>query len=145
MYQQLNTTQKLLRSISAASLILGLAATPGLAQAENWYGGASVGQSKAKDIGTCDLDITCSSDDTDTGWKIYGGYQFHPNGAIEIGYVDLGKFTASGTDSFLGAVSADWKANGFTAALVGSLPVGQNFGLMGKLGLFHWNLDANVS
>jgi OOP family OmpA-OmpF porin len=135
---------KLLQSFSAAVLILGLAAIPSMAQAENWYAGASAGQSKAKDI-VCDLDITCSSDDTDTGWKIYGGYQFHPNGAIEFGYVDLGKFEGSGTDSFLGNVSVDYKASGFTAALVGSLPIGQNFGLMGKLGMFHWDVDVNAS
>ena len=135
---------KLLQSFSAAVLILGLAAIPTMAQAEEWYGGASVGQSKAKDI-ICDLDITCSSDDTDTGWKIYGGYQFNPNGAIEFGYVDLGKVKASGTDSFLGVASIDWETSGITAALVGSLPVGQNFGLMGKLGLFHWDLDVNAS
>jgi OOP family OmpA-OmpF porin len=143
MYQQLNTTQKLLRSISAASLILGLAATPGLAQAENWYGGASVGQSKANVI--CDLNITCSSDDTDTGWKIYGGYHFNPKGAIEFGYVDLGKAKLSGTDIFLGSASADWETSGFTVALAGFIPVSQNFAFMGKLGLFHWNLDVNVS
>lgn len=135
---------KFLQSFSAAVLILGLAAIPSMVQAEAWYAGASVGQSKAKGI-ICDLDITCSSDDTDTGWKIYGGYQFNPNGAVEFGYVDLGKVKASGTDSFLGAASIDWEASGFTAALVGSLPVGQNFGLMGKLGLFHWDLDANAS
>jgi OOP family OmpA-OmpF porin len=135
---------KLLPSFSAAVLILGLAAVPSMVQAENWYAGASAGQSKA-DIGDCDLDISCSSDDTDTGWKIYGGYQFNPNGAIEFGYVDLGKAKASGTDSFLGVTSVDWETTGFTAALVGSLPVGQNFGLMGKLGLFHWDLDVNVS
>lgn len=135
---------KLMHSLSMAVLTLGLAAIPQMVQAAEWYGGASVGQSKAKDI-VCDLDITCSSDDTDTGWKIYGGYQFNPNGAIEFGYVDLGKAKISGTDSFLGATSASWETTGLTAALVGSMPVGQNVGLIGKLGLFNWDLDLNVS
>jgi len=146
MFTQPDTSRhnNLLRSLSATVLILGLAATPAKAQAAEWYGGASVGQSKAKDI-VCDLDITCSSDDTDTGWKIYGGYQFNPNGAIEFGYVDLGKATFSGTDSFLGVTSASFETSGLTAALVGTMPVGQNVGLMGKLGLFHWNLDVNAS
>jgi OOP family OmpA-OmpF porin len=136
---------KLLQSFSAAVLILGLAAIPSMAQAENWYAGASAGQSKVQDMIECDLDISCSSDDTDTGWKIFGGYQFNPNGAVEFGYVDLGKFVASGTDSFLGDVSFDAKPSGFTAALVGSLPIGQNFGLMGKVGMFFWDVDVNAS
>jgi OOP family OmpA-OmpF porin len=146
MFTQHDTSRydKLMHGLSAAVLILGLAAIPQMAQAEGWYGGASLGQSKAKDI-TCDLDITCSSDDTDTGWKIYGGYQFNPNGAIEFGYVDLGKAKLNGTDSFLGATSADWETSGFTVALAGFIPVSQNFAFMGKVGLFNWDLDVNVS
>jgi OmpA-OmpF porin, OOP family len=59
--------------------------------------------------------------------------------------VDLGKFMASGTDNFLGNASFDAKSSGVTAALVGSLPNGQNFGLMGKLGMFFWDANVNAS
>jgi len=133
----------LLPSRSAAVLILGLAVIPTVAQAENWYAGVSVGQSEA-DIGACDLDISCSKDETDTGVKVFAGYQFNPNGAFEFGYVDLGKFKASGVDSFFGNASIDWEASGFTATVVGTLPVNQNFALMGKLGIFFWDLDIHA-
>jgi len=133
-----------LPSLSAAVLILGLAAIPTNAQAENWYAGASVGQSKADIDLTCDLDISCNKDEDDTGFKIFGGYQFNPNGAIEFGYVDLGKFKASGKDSSLGNVSLDWEPSGFTFAVVGTLPIGQNFGLMGKVGIFFWDMDLHA-
>jgi len=131
-------------SFLVAVLILGLAAKPSMAQAENWYAGASVGQSKADIDLTCDLDISCSKDEDDTGFKIFGGYEFNPNGAIEFGYVDLGKFKASGKDSFLGNASLDWEPSGFTFAVVGTLPIGQNFGLTGKVGIFFWDMDLHA-
>jgi len=133
-----------LPGISVAVLILGLAAAPSMARAENWYAGASVGQSKADIDITCDLDISCSKDEDDTGLKIFGGYQFNPSGAIEFGYVDLGKFKASGKDNILGNASLDWEPSGFTFAVVGTLPIGQNFGLIGKVGIFFWDMDLHA-
>jgi OOP family OmpA-OmpF porin len=77
-----------------------------IAQAEGWYGGVGFGNSKIKDDTFCsdasslfDPGSSCSSDDTDTGWKVFIGNQFNKNAAIEFGYIDLGKTTgnASGT------------------------------------------------
>lgn len=114
-----------------------------IAQAQGWYAGVGFGQSKG-DI-ECDLDITCDSDDTDTAWKLFAGNQFSPNVAVEFGYVDLGEFKASGTDSFLGSTSLDLEATGFNVALAGFLPVGNTVNLLGKVGLFLWDLDASAS
>jgi OOP family OmpA-OmpF porin len=113
------------------------------AHAQGWYAGVGFGQSKV-DI-TCDLDITCSDDDTDTGWKLYVGNQFSPNAAVEFGYLDMGEAKMSGTDSFLGATNVSWEVTGFNAALVGFLPAGNTVNLLGKVGLFLWDMDVSVS
>ena len=55
-------------------------------------------QSKLKDACT-DLPSGLSCSDTDTAWKIFGGYQFSRYFAAELGYNDFGKATASGVIS----------------------------------------------
>src|SRR5690242_14187948 len=66
-----------------------------------WYIGASLGKAKAK---IDDAKITSSllrsgfttssisDDDSATGYKLFGGYQFNPNFALEGGYFSLGRF-----------------------------------------------------
>jgi OOP family OmpA-OmpF porin len=115
------------------------------AQAQGWYGGVGFGQSKVEDFFICDLDISCSSDDTDSGWKLFVGNQFSPNAAVEFGYLDLGEFKISGNDSFLGSTSLTVEASGFNVALAGFLPVGNTVNLLGKVGLFLWDVDASAS
>ena len=116
-----------------------------LAQAEGWYAGVGFGQSKVKDFVECDLDISCSADDTDSGWKLYLGNQFNQNVAVEFGYVDLGQTKASGTDSFLGTASLEFDVKGFDVAVVGLLPVSKQFNVLGKVGLFRWDVDVDAS
>jgi OOP family OmpA-OmpF porin len=134
---------KLWRVLLVGIFSITSVAISSIAQAQGWYAGVGFGQSKV-DI-ECDLDITCSSDDTDTGWKLFAGNQFSPNAAVEFGYVDLGQMKASGTDSFLGITSVDLESTGFNLALVGFLPVGNTVNLMGKVGFFRWDLDVNAS
>ena len=112
------------------------------ASAEEWYGAASLGQTKIQENVCGDLSALgyrpCSEDLTDTGLKLAIGNQFTPNAALEFGYADLGegKVTAAG-------VSCKVDANGFGASLVGSLPVANQFSFTGRVGLFFW--DANVT
>jgi OOP family OmpA-OmpF porin len=134
---------KLCRILLAGVFSATSIAVSSVAQAQGWYGGVGFGQSKVDIV--CDLDITCDSDDTDTGWKLFVGNQFNPNVAVEFGYVDLGQAKGSGTDSFLGISSVDFESTGFNLALVGFLPVGNSVNLMGKLGIFRWDMDVNAS
>lgn len=125
-----------LRVVSA--LALGIAVTP-IAHAEGGYAGVGFGQTSV-DV-DCILDISCSADDSDTALKIFGGYQFNPNFAIELGYYDLGEAKLTGTDSFLGFTRARAEASGINFAVVGSFPVTERFTLMGKAGFFRWEVD----
>ncbi len=115
------------------------------------YVGASVGQSKYKD--TCNdaaaSGFIGSCDDSDTGWKLFGGYQFTPNWGVEGFYADLGTTKATGTVVVVVppptpvAITAEGEATVLGVAVTGTLPLGDKFGVFGKLGFHYW--DAKVT
>lgn len=106
-----------------------------------FYAGASIGQSKFK--GACDSEpgTTISNcKDTDTAWKIFGGYEFTPNLAVELGYNDFGRISGDATvvvggSTFTG--SAKIEATAFELTGIGTLPLGHQFSLYGKLGVYY--------
>lgn len=119
-----------------------------------WYAGAGAGKARVTedmcsgsadffDVGTS----SCSDEDTSTSWKVFGGYQFHPNAAAEFGYVDLGKSEVSARGTVLGVDSSlggDWEPKGFTLGIVGNFPVGNGFELLGKVGFLRWDVDLSA-
>ena len=108
--------------------MLGAAA----AHAEGLSVGGSLATSRWKgdDIGGL------STDKSSTGGKLYGGYSFTPNFGLEAGYATLGKF-----ESAAGSVKAD----GFYADAVGTLPLGNGFSALGRVGLFNGKLDSSLA
>ena len=52
-----------------------------------WYIGGAFGQTEV----ALDCAGTTACDDSDSGWKIFAGYQFNRNFAVELGYGDLGR------------------------------------------------------
>lgn len=113
-------------------------------------GGQSITQADGGDISSAlssaGLAPTGSTlDDTDTGWKLYLGYQFNPNFAVEGGYVDLGKFNFSSTTAG-GSLSGELKTkNGAFIDAVGIIPLQNNFSIFGKLGLYSIKSELNGS
>jgi OOP family OmpA-OmpF porin len=116
------------RSFGALAL-LALSAGPMAAHAEGWYAGVGVGQADWDLIG-----------EEDTSMKLFGGYGFNPNIAVEFGYLDLGEAEISG-----GGASASATADGFTLAGVGMFPVSSNVNILAKIGLFNWDAEAEVN
>ena len=141
------------KNFSAAIVAVAMAAaTPALAQLTptspdlGFYGGVAVGQAKFKDgcTGITGTGFAGGCDDKDTAWKVFGGYQFHRNVAVELGYVDFGEATASGTLFGVPATaSADAKALELTA--VGILPFTQQLSAYGKAGAYRWDVDARAT
>ena len=127
----MNTT----KVIGALLLSMGLAGT---AAAENsFYAGASVGTSS---IDACDsagaLGLT-ACDDSDTGWKIFGGYNLSDNLAVEGAWTDLGEMTASAP-----GITGGLEASGFIVDAKGTLPLNEQFGVFAKLGFMMWDADG---
>lgn len=127
----------LLKKATQIALAAGMAFSlaPAAQAANNWYLGAGVGYS---DIDICNgVPGGVSCDDNDTGWKLYGGYSFNDNIAVELGWVNLGEATVSG-----GGLNASAEADGWELSVLLGGKVTQNLSLYGKLGAFRWDVDA---
>ncbi len=126
--------KKLLLILTALALT-GLSG-PAFAQAnEGWYAGVSVGSSEVEDFCT-GIPAGSTCDDSDTGFKLFGGKQFSKNWGSEFGFVDLGEATFFGP--ILGfPANVKLEADGFFLAGTGTIPFGQKekFALFGKLGV----------
>jgi OmpA-OmpF porin, OOP family len=105
------TRKWLISMFGAAAMTVSATA---LAQVPGFYAGLDVGRSE---VGS----------ENDTGFKIFGGYQFHKNIAAELGYGLL--FDKSGVE-----------VKALEATAVGVFPLANQFSLYGKLGLA--NVDA---
>jgi OOP family OmpA-OmpF porin len=75
-------------------------------------------------------------DDSDTSFRIGGGYKFNKNFALEGYYIDYGTTSDSG-------FTAD--ADGLQVQGVGLLPVSKNVDIYGKLGLVMWDAELCLS
>jgi OmpA-OmpF porin, OOP family len=100
-----------------------------------FYAGAGFGTTKINDDG-----FDNNVDDSDTGFKVFGGYSFNQNFAIEATYFDLGE--ASG--SFGVGENFDVGISGFGVSAVGVLPLSDMFSLFGKVGYASYDIDAHV-
>jgi len=133
-------------AIAGAGLLASSAAM-GQTSPSNWYAGVGFGSATAKDF--CDTGgvpgVTLTScDDKATGWKILGGYQLNKNVAFEAAYSTGSKFEASAIVSGT-PTSASAKANFLEGTVIGMLPLGERFALLGKIGLNYWDLKLSVS
>lgn len=106
-----------------------------------WYIGGNIGQSRAK-IDDARIvnqllgSATISDDNKGNAFKLFGGYQFNKNLALEAGYFNLGEFgyTASTTVP-VGSLTGSIKLQGLNLDAVGMLPLADKFSVFGRLGL----------
>jgi OOP family OmpA-OmpF porin len=114
------------------------ACTAAVAQESGPYLGGSLGQSSFTewcDTGGAPITLTACKD-TDTAWKLLGGYRFNRYLAVEASYIDWGEVTASAVSGGQAVeVAAEQKSYG--VAGVGSLRLGPRFEVFGKLGFVH--------
>jgi OmpA-OmpF porin, OOP family len=131
--------------IGTAVLVLLAASTTVNAQSSRFYVGAGIGQSGAK-FGDCSSSFpsvqVCEIEDSDTGWKLFGGYKLREDIALEASYVDLGKFRITAWGNFETAASS-YEVRGFAFDAVKTWSLGSRFGISARLGIFAWNFDAS--
>jgi len=117
------------------ALVVGIVvavATPlAMAEGSGYYIALDLGQSKFKEqctgfVGSCS--------DTDTAFRAALGYQINQSVGVEGAYVNAGQATASAPGFSGSAKLTDWQL-----AVVGTLPVGSGFSLIGKAGLDFWS------
>ena len=137
------TSNQILRLLALASLG-SLIAAPSFAQEGGYYyGGLSLGQSRAK---IDEERITASllaagftstgftRDESDTAYKLFGGYQFNRYFGLEAGYFNLGKFGFTATTTPPGTLNGSIKLQGLNLDLVGTLPLSERFAVIGRVG-----------
>jgi len=138
---------KFTKTSGTLSLVaLAVMASP-LAMADDavgWYAGANIGQSRASiDDARISSGLlqngfssaTISDDDRDTGYKIFGGYQFNKNFALEGGYFDLGQFGFAATTVPAGTLNGSIRLKGLNLDAVGILPMTERFSAFGRIGV----------
>jgi OmpA-OmpF porin, OOP family len=94
-----------MKKLIAAAALSALVAGPVAAQA---YVGVGVGESK--------------TENNNTSWKVYGGYQIDPIWGVELAYNNLDHRSGTDTDNL-------------TLAGTGTLALNQNWSLIGKAGV----------
>jgi len=133
--------------VNAFFLLAGLCAVPAAHAGEEsgGYFGAAIGEAWFRDSCSDTAGLAVAScDDKDTTFKVFGGYRFTRNVAVEVAYVDLGSVRATGSGF---GQPFDLKADvtGVTAQAVGIVPFGNEFSLMGRVGAIFWNLKNSGS
>lgn len=135
-------------------LSLAISSVPAQAAAGDLYAGMNYGNLKTKDKGACSAAVsvfssgyTCTgTDNRDNVAKLFGGYEFMENVAVELGYVSFGETTATVRNS-ASTVTANtkFKAKGFVFAFVGTLPVTKELGFIGRIGTYRWNVQSEAT
>jgi OOP family OmpA-OmpF porin len=145
--------KKLFFTTAAALMMLGHGTVD--AQDQGWYMGAGIGLSHVSEVASCSTlrsnfpGFPCHNKNTSTGAKLSGGYQFNEDVALEVSYVNLGKFTMSSSGTFGGGApftaSGSDKVSGFSVDIVRTWPMTSKFGALGRVGVFRWTLDDSTS
>jgi OOP family OmpA-OmpF porin len=123
---------------------LAMMANPyAMAQETGWYAGGNIGQTKAtidnaqitsKLVGAGLGVSTLTNQDTGHGNKVFGGYQFGRNFALEGGYFDLGQFGFAATTTPPGALQGDIRLRGVNLDAVGILPITEKLSVFARVG-----------
>lgn len=136
--------------VAVALLLMTVGASVAVAEDTSggrWYVGGGLGAATGLDLcsavnpgfttsaGTCDK--------SELAGKVFGGYKFNKYLGAEGALVYLGTATADGT--FLGVpTTSDVYAGGLELAGTGTLPVTDQFGIIGKLGVLLWGIRSDV-
>ena len=135
---------KKLHVLCLASLA-ALGSTPAISQnAEHFYGGAGLGQSRSKIddnrinaalIGAGATSTGITHEEQDASYKVFGGYQFTPYFGMELGYFNLGEFGFKSTTTGPGTLDGRIKLTGMNIDLVGSIPMNDQLSFIGRVGV----------
>ena len=145
-------------STSAAiglATLAALAAPAALAQnTGGWYLGGNIGRTNqssddaaitnglaAQGLATTSIESTGH----DRGYKVFGGYQFNRNFALEGGYFDLGSFGYTARTLPLGSQTGDVGYKGLNLDLVGILPFTEKLSAIGRVGVTSTRTSSSYS
>ncbi len=118
-------------------LLSALILLPAHAAEQEFYLGASIGENYIEEDNVL---FGEDFDDEDTGFKAFGGYQFHRNFAVEANYTVFGD-----TEDNIAGIDTEVEFDSFGVSLVGIAPIADRFDLFGKLGFAYWDARVKAS
>jgi OOP family OmpA-OmpF porin len=147
------------RKIFLAALVAALAGTAHAADT-GFYVGGGIGQSKYSDdlgdqvrsayFGNTGYSVTSAelTDDSDTAYKIFGGYRFLPWLGVELAWNDLGEASSHYVlHSLVPLTNADarldgrYRIKGTSLSVFGELAFTDTFSGIARVGVFDANID----
>jgi OOP family OmpA-OmpF porin len=147
-------------AITVVSLLFGVDSAT--ADDASWYLGVGIGD-VAANYKVADFDDGSISegmvDNSDSAWKVFGGYEINGHFAIELGVADLhndadNRTTFSGISNGTGSrylslpggeVSVDVDdISGYFIAAIGSLPITSRLGVSAKVGAVLWDAQQTI-
>src|SRR5881275_314908 len=148
--KKLSSTAFRLGTVSLAVLGATLAAPSFAQMAPGWYVGGNIGRTST-DFDNDGFGVVApgaitgtSQDEHKTAYKLYGGYQFHPNFAVEGGYYNLGRYDY-GFTTLGGAFSGNTRYHGLNLDLVGRFPITDRFAAFGRIGAAYTEAKSSVA
>lgn len=109
-----------MKKIAAALLLSSAVAAPAFAADSGFYAGLNLSRSS---VSTPSGTVLTKKNDTVYG--VIAGYQFNQNWGVEAQYTGAGKFATT---------TSSGKADTFSVAAIGTMPISDTFSLYGKLG-----------
>lgn len=87
---------------------------------------------------------TPAVEDTDIGYRHFGGFRFSRNWGVELGYSDLGRGLENDEPRFHAQQKFGAQTSAWTLAGTGVLPLGNSFSIQGRLGFSLTAPDATA-
>ena len=139
--------------LGSIALIL-FASQAAMAADEGFYLGLNVGEGKAR-IAQRDIfnrlvgqGFTATSferDGEDTGFKVFGGYQFSPYFALEGGYFDLGEYGFNAVMVPAATFRGDIEVKGINLDAVLKYPLTDKLSVLGRVGVTRAETEGSFS
>ncbi len=86
-----------------------------------------------------------TGDRRDKGYKVFFGRQFNRYLGMEVGYFNLGEYRFLNSTLPTGSLNGEIRAQGANADVVLTLPVSQNFALLGRAGVAYTRTRSNYT
>lgn len=134
---------KTLWSLSLITLFVAALLFSPAANGNGLYAHAELGRSTYSDDIDVDTDVI-DLDGSATSFRVAIGYDINrylsvEGGKIEFGKIDFGEVDVGGNTS-----SVEGQADGLEFSIIGRIPVGERFSLMGRSGLLWWDAETQV-
>lgn len=140
-------------SLAVAMLAL-LAGLPAGADDSGGYIGGNLGMSRAEIDDERIVDAlqaggfttnSINDEDDDTGYKLFGGYQFNRNWSLEGGFFNLGEFGFTANTTPAGSLTGRTEIQGLSIDPVLTWPLTEKFSLLGRIGLTYAEADTSYT